>query len=285
MVTNNYYLEYIVIAITSSGALICGILYSFKKYRNNEYICNNIEEMLKEIQNIKFNNDIYLSKITGLQIFLDTINVYTRKHLYDLDIDNNKLITYIKHINDEVKFVQTNMNESFKILAKPILHFAEIEPKIKDIINSKIKSIDEFSEKFNVDNGVYQGWIGNSRFEDYSLEITIVKKELKTFHENLLWIDIPINPESVNWLVKTLFNNSFSPFILPPFHYIKWDSIDNTMTLTSKIYEYNGSTDITMKFTLTNLPEDKSNDVYKNLTDKSEDIFKNIVWEHTLVDI
>ena len=44
----------------------------------------------------------------------------------------------INELKERVTNVETTANDSIQILAEPILHFAEIEPRIKDILNSFI---------------------------------------------------------------------------------------------------------------------------------------------------
>ena len=278
MVANTYILEYVTIGIFTTLSLVCGVLMFVTKNQNNN---ETLQEMLKHIDilqtSVVNNNNIYLNKIKNLQ---DIIYTITENREIDNKFLENKIVRYVEDVEDEIKFVQDNMANSFNILTKPILHFGNVEPKIKQII-------DGYIDKNSADTGAFQGWIGKSTFENYSLETTIVKKELKTFKENELWITNPINPDGINLIVRMIFSCSFTSVIFP-FYDVKWDSSENTMTLTSKMYEWNGSSDITMKFTFEIIPE-KTTEAYSSWLRifilNSESIFKNIVWEHTLIDI
>jgi hypothetical protein len=278
MVANVYILEYFAIGITTIFSLLCVFLMCTHKKSENDMMLENIIDVIENIkQEVHINHNTYLNKIKELQDYYDNNTQRLDTHINGL-YDDNKLLE--ENIYKNIHTFEKDVLALNDILAKPILHFANVEPKIKQIV-------DTYIYKNSADTGAFQGWIGKSTFEDYSLDITIVKKEFKTFNENELWITNSINPDGVNVLIRMLFSLSFSCVIFP-FYDVKWTSFENTMTLTSKMYEWNGSSDISMKFTFNIIPELTAIAYASWLQTfilNSESIFKNIVWEHTLVDI
>lgn len=144
MVANSYILEYLAIGIFTSCSFVCVYLMnSYKKSKNDKIL----EDMLLYIEGINkeihTNHTIYLDRIKNVENTLnETINKTNadRRHidgLYDeIKILDNDLYKQINLLKERFINVETTANESLQIIAEPILHFAEIEPRLKEILNS-----------------------------------------------------------------------------------------------------------------------------------------------------
>jgi hypothetical protein len=116
---------------------------SYKKSKNDKIL----EDMLLYIEGINkeihTNHTIYLDRIKNVENTLnETINKTNseQRHidgLYDeIKILDNDLYKQINLLKERFINVETTANESLQIIAEPILHFAEIEPRLKEILNS-----------------------------------------------------------------------------------------------------------------------------------------------------
>lgn len=144
MVANSYILEYLAIGIFTSCSFVCVYLMnSYKKSKNDKIL----EDMLLYIEGINkeihTNHTIYLDRIKNVENTLnETINKTNseQRHidgLYDeIKILDNDLYKQINLLKERFINVETTANESLQIIAEPILHFAEIEPRLKEILNS-----------------------------------------------------------------------------------------------------------------------------------------------------
>jgi len=164
MVANSYILEMVCSIIFTTCSLICVYLMNSYKNSKNDKI---LEDMILYIEGINkeihTNHKMYLDKIKNVENILNELIIKTNTHRRHIDglydeikiLDNDLLGTlslkvlsgellqndHYKEINElkeRVTNVETTANDSIQILAEPILHFAEIEPRIKDILNSFI---------------------------------------------------------------------------------------------------------------------------------------------------
>ena len=164
MVANYYILEYLAIGFFTTCSLICVYLMNSYKNSKNDKI---LEDMILYIEGINkeihTNHKMYIDKIKNVENILNELIIKTNTHRRHIDglydeikiLDNDLLGTlslkvlsgellqndHYKEINElkeRVTNVETTANDSIQILAEPILHFAEIEPRIKDILNSFI---------------------------------------------------------------------------------------------------------------------------------------------------
>ena len=144
MVANSYILEYLAIGFFTTCSLICVYLMNSYKNSKNDKI---LEDMILYIEGINkeihTNHKMYLDKIKNVENILNELIIKTNTHRRHIDglYDEIKILdnSHYKQINDlkeRVTNVETTANYSIQILAEPILHFAEIEPRLKEILNS-----------------------------------------------------------------------------------------------------------------------------------------------------
>jgi len=148
MVANSYILEMVCSIIFTLCSLICVYLMdSYKKSKNDKIL----EDMLLYIEGINkeihTNHRMYLDKIKNVENILNETIVKMNTHrrhidgLYDeIKILDNDIYKQINVLKERFITVENTANDSLQILAEPILHFGEIEPRLKDILNSFLQS-------------------------------------------------------------------------------------------------------------------------------------------------
>ena len=166
MVANSYILEYVAIGIFTTCSLICVYLMNSYKKSENDKILNDILLYIERInKEINTNHIMYLDKIKNVENTLHLTIINMNNHRIHIDglyneikfIDNdhlgtlslkvlsgellqNDLYKQINELKERFITVETTANESLQIIAEPILHFAEIEPRLKEILNSFLQS-------------------------------------------------------------------------------------------------------------------------------------------------